>query len=137
MAFHKPVGDQVLYPELSYTLMQIVFEIHNKLGPGFTENIYQAAFVHELTRQQIAYEAQKPIRICYKGIVLGDYRLDLVVEQKIVVELKAVTALNGLFEQQLFSYLKAGHYCLGLLVNFGTRRVEHIRVVHSSYSRHS
>ena len=124
----QSVGKKVLYPELSYTLMKIGFEIHNKLGPGFTENIYEAAFTQELRSNNLYFEKQKPIRIKYKGIILGDYRLDLVVDQKIVIELKAVTSLNDVFKQQLRSYLKAGNYRLGLLLNFGSRRLEYIRI---------
>jgi GxxExxY protein len=71
-----------------------------------------------------------PIQVCYKGIVLGDFRLDLLVEQKVVIELKAVSALNDLFKQQILSYLKAGDYHLGLLINFGTKRLESVRIVH-------
>jgi GxxExxY protein len=130
MVLKKPVGEQVIYPELSYTLMKIAFEIHNMLGPGFTENIYQAAFVHELKSQQIIFDQQKPIQVIYKGIVLGDYRLDLLVEQKVIVELKAVSALNGLFKEQVLSYLKASGYHLGLLLNFGSKRLEHVRIIH-------
>jgi GxxExxY protein len=99
MELKKPVGEQVIYPELSYAILKIAFEIHNTLGPGFTENIYQAAFVYELRSQQIAFEPQKPIQVCYKGISLGDYRLDLVVDQKVILELKAVSTLNDLFKQ--------------------------------------
>jgi GxxExxY protein len=130
MLLKKPVGEQVIYPELSYTIMQIAFEIHNTLGPGFTENIYQAAFVYELKSQRIVFEQQKPVQVCYKGIVLGDYRLDLLVDQKVIVELKAVSALNDLFKQQVLSYLKASGYRLALLLNFGSKRLEHVRIIH-------
>jgi GxxExxY protein len=126
---NKPVGDSVIYPELSYSIMEIAFEVHNTLGPGFTENIYQAAMVFELTNRQIPFEEQKLIRVCYKGIDLGDYRLDLVVDEKMIIELKAVQTLNDLFRQQVLSYLKASGYRLGLLINFGSKRLEHARII--------
>ncbi|OJX40735.1 MAG: hypothetical protein BGO78_05820 [Chloroflexi bacterium 44-23] len=109
--------------------MKIAFEIHNTLGPGFSENIYEAAFIQELRRNNIFAEEQKPILVKYKGVVLGEYRLDLVIENIIVLELKAVAGINEIFKQQLLSYLKAGNYRLGLLLNFGSKRLEHIRIV--------
>jgi len=125
----KSAGDKVLYPELSYKIMQIIFEVHNKLGPGFTEEIYEEAAAYELEAQQILIERQKVIQVIYKGRVVGTYRLDLVIDGKIILELKAVTALNDLFKQQLLSYLKATDLHLGMLVNFGTKRVEYTRIV--------
>lgn len=125
----KLAGDKVLYPELSYKIMQIVFEVHNKLGPGFTEEIYEEATAYELEAQQILLERQKPIQVVYKNKVVGIYRLDLVIDDKIILELKAVTALNDLFRQQLLSYLKATNLHLGILVNFGAKRVEYTRII--------
>lgn len=65
----KVVGVNVFYPELSYEIIEISFAIHNSIGPGFTENIYQAAFAYELTNHQIPFEQQKPIDIPYKNTV--------------------------------------------------------------------
>lgn len=125
----KAAGDKVLHPELSYKIMQIVFEVHNKLGPGFTEDIYEEATVYDLQAQRIIFERQKPIQVVYKNRVMGTYRLDLVIEDKIILELKAVTALNDLFKHQLLSCLKATDLHLGILVNFGAKRVEYIRII--------
>lgn len=63
----KPVGDRVIYPELSFQLMEIAFEIHNQLGPGFGEEIYQKAFEHELAARSVPFERQKTIQVVYKG----------------------------------------------------------------------
>jgi len=105
----KAVGDQVIYPEISFEINKIAFEIHNTIGPGFTENIYEEAFVYELTNRQIPFEQQKTIEVFYKGLCVGSYKLDLLVDQKIIVELKAVSALNDLFKQQVYSYLNWGY----------------------------
>jgi GxxExxY protein len=121
-------GENILFPELSYQLMGIAFDIHNILGPGFSENIYEAAFVKELQSHQIAFEQQLPLEVYYKGERIGIYRLDLLVDKKIVIELKAVSTLNDLFKQQTLSYLKAGNYRLGILINFGSKRLEHTRI---------
>jgi GxxExxY protein len=125
----KLAGDKVLYPELSFKIMQVIFEVHNKLGPGFTEDIYEEATVYDLQAQQILLERQKPIQVIYKNRVIGTYRLDLVIEEKIILELKAVTALNDLFRHQVLSYLKATNLHLGILINFGAQRVEYIRII--------
>ena len=126
----KAVGDQVIYPEISFEINKIAFEIHNTIGPGFTENLYEEAFVYELTNRQIPFEQQKTIEVFYKGLCVGSYKLDLLVDQKIIVELKAVSALNDLFKQQVYSYLKATGFKLGLLINFGSKRLECVRIVH-------
>ncbi len=122
-------GEKVLYPELSYKIMQIVFEIHNMLSPGFTEDIYEEATICELESQQIPYEKQKPIEVYFKGKLMGIYRLDLVVDNKIILELKAVSALNDVYKSQLRSYLKATSLHLGILINFGSPRVQSVRII--------
>jgi GxxExxY protein len=133
----KLVGKDVVYPELSYKLMGIAFEIHNILGPGFSENIYEAAFIKELLNRQIPFEQQKQIEVCYKGEIIGVYRLDLLIDNKIVIELKAVNGLNDLFTKQLISYLKASNYRLGILMNFGSKRLEHFRIPNTKNLSHS
>jgi GxxExxY protein len=126
---NESISKTVLFPELSYQLMSIMFEVHNQLGPGFTEEIYEKAVVYELRCRGIAYEEQKPILVTYKGQPMGNYRLDLVIDENIILELKAVSSLNDQFKQQLLSYLKATDLRLGLLINFGSVRVEHLRIV--------
>ena len=124
----KTVGPNVLYPELSYQIMEIVFEVHKQLGPGFSEEIYGRAVVVEMKRRSIPFEQQKVVSVYYKGELLGTYRLALVIDGKIILELKAVSSLNDLFKRQLLSYLKATGLRLGILINFGSRRVEAVRI---------
>ena len=125
------VGKEVLYPDLSYKVMQAVFEVHNTLGPGFTEDIYEAALALELAFQGIPFERQVPIQVHYKDHFVGNYRLDMVIDQKIILELKAITELNDIFQAQVRSYLCATGLQLGILINFGTKRVQSIRVPHT------
>ena len=120
---------KIIYPELSYQIMKHVFEVHNQLGPGFSENIYEEALAYEFGMNGIEFERQKSIQLSYKGRIVGSYRLDIVVDQKIILELKAVTALNELFKAQLLSYLKATGLRLGILINFGSLKVETDRIV--------
>ena len=121
--------DKIVYRELSYRVMQAVFEVHNTLGPGFTETVYEEALACELELCSIPFERQKAITVSYKGRVVGNHRLDVVVEGKVILELKAVSALTDVFKQQLLSYLKATGLRLGILINFGTPRVEYVRIV--------
>lgn len=109
--------------------MEAVFEVHNILGPGYSENIYEEALVRELKRRNIPHERQKTIDVLYKGEILGEYKLDIVISDKIILEFKAVTELNKIFESQLISYLKATKLKLGILVNFGTKKVTYKRIL--------
>ena len=120
--------DRIIYKDLSYKVMQAVFEVHNALGPGFREDVYEEALAYELELRGIPFERQKQVVVRYKGRSVGVHRLDLVVDGKIVLELKAVSALNDVFKQQTLSYLKASGLKLGILINFGTRRVDYTRI---------
>lgn len=121
--------DRAIYPILSYQVMQAVFEVHNTLGPGFIESVYEEALVFELEIRQIAFERQKNVEVQYKERVVGAQRLDLIIDSRIVLELKAVSALTDAFKQQTLSYLKATGLKLGILINFGAPRVEYVRIV--------
>ena len=120
--------DKVIYRELSYRVMEAMFEVHNTLGPGFIERVYEEVLVHELELRQICFEQQKVITVKYKGKVVGTHQIDLLVDDKIVLELKAVSQLTDVFKQQLLSYLLATDVKLGILINFGTRRVKYTRI---------
>ena len=99
-------------------------EVYNTLGPGFREETYKKALIEELKRQKIRFDIEYPIQIIYKDKSIDEYRLDMVVEGKIIVELKAVNEMHPRFEAQLLSYLKASGLKLGLLVNFGSDELE-------------
>jgi GxxExxY protein len=129
MEKRKTAGEKVLFPELSYQIMNLAYEVHNQLGPGFTEDIYEKAFTVELAAHQMPFEEQKAISIDYKGQFVGNYRIDLVIDQSIILELKAVSELNDLFKHQVLSYLRAAHLHLGILINFGSERLEPVRIV--------
>jgi GxxExxY protein len=122
-------GNKVIYRKLSYRVMKAVFEVHNMLGPGFIEGVYEEALAYELELRGIPFERQKPVTVRYKERVVGTHRLDLVVDGKIILELKAASALTDVFKQQTLSYLKATGLKLGILINFGTPRVEYTRIV--------
>ncbi|MDD5131384.1 MAG: GxxExxY protein [bacterium] len=119
----------LIYPELSYQIMGAIFEVHKQMGPGFIEAVYQKALIEELSSRSIHAETEKSIQLTYKGKKIGTHKLDLVIEDKIVIELKAVERFCAHHQAQLLSYLKASNYKLGILVNFSRKQVEYDRVV--------
>ena len=121
--------DKIIHRELSYRIMQAVFEVHNVLGPGFMECMYEEALACELDLRAIPFERQVGMTVTYKGQTVGTHRLDMVIDGQIILELKAAAGLTDVFKQQLLSYLKAADLRLGILINFGTARVEYVRIV--------
>ena len=119
----------VVYKELSYQIMAAVFEVYNTLGFGFLEKVYERALLKELCLRGIPVEAQKEIKVFYKGEEVGTYFADLVVNNEILLELKAVESLSNFHKAQVLNYLKATGFKLGLLINFGRERVEYKRLV--------
>jgi GxxExxY protein len=89
---NKTVPTKIIYAYLSFKIMECAFEVHNESGPGFTEDIYEQAMTLELEGRGIQYIRQKPMEVNYKNIPIGVYRFDLVVEDKVILELKAVSA---------------------------------------------
>jgi GxxExxY protein len=123
-------GVEIVEKELSYAIMQAAFEVHNQLGPGFMESIYEEAMVCEL-RQVMEIERQKRIVVVYKGEQIGEHVLDLVVNKRIILELKAVTEIAHIHEQQALSYLKTAGLQLAIVINFGSERVQSSRIAHT------
>ena len=93
-------------------------EVHKLLGPGFLESVYEEALSMELQLRGISFARQAPVSVSYKGRIVGDGKIDLLVEDILVVELKAVEALAPIHSVQLLSYLKSTGHKLGLLINF-------------------
>jgi GxxExxY protein len=115
--------------ELTYQINGVIFEVNKVLGAGFLEKIYENALLIELKNRKLRTEAQVPISVKYKGQVVGEYFADIVVEDKIILELKAVDALEKIHEAQILNYLKATGYKVGLLVNFTHPKAEIRRFV--------
>ncbi|HQI87205.1 MAG TPA: GxxExxY protein [Anaerolineae bacterium] len=105
--------------QLSYNIIGAAIEVHRELGPGLLESAYEECLCHELGLRGLPYERQKPLPVVYKGVHLdAGYRLDILVDNRIVLELKAVEALLPIHEAQLLTYLKLGGWQVGLLINF-------------------
>lgn len=122
---------EIVEKELSYAIMQAVYEVHNQLGPGFVESVYEEATARELLARTMKLERQKRIVIHYKGEPIGEHILDLVVNQCVILELKALTEIPRIHEQQALSYLKATSLSLAIVINFGAERVQFSRVVNT------
>jgi GxxExxY protein len=119
-----------LHSVLSHVIIGAAIEVHRHLGPGQLESLYQHALEHELELRAIRYEAQVPVSMSYKGVGVGDLVVDLIVEDKVIVELKSVASFQPIHFAQTLSYMRATELKLGLLINFnvpvlcrGVRRV--------------
>ncbi len=107
--------------ELTRRIIGCAIEVHRQLGPGLLESIYESALCIELELAGLAYQRQRPIPVTYKGHALGEHRLDIVVEDTVILELKSVERFDRVFEAQILSYLRMTELPIGLLINFNTR----------------
>ena len=121
----------LLYSDLTYAINGAAFQVYNNLGHGFLEAVYQEALEIEFKRRSIPYEREKELKIAYDGVELRKtYKADFVCYDKIIVELKAVNALDDVHRAQVYNYLHATGFKLGLLYNFGcTDELEKERII--------
>ena len=110
--------------QMTQTVIGAAIEVHRHFGPGLLEKSYEAALCRELSLQQVSFEQQKRLPLTYKGVTLPQsYQMDLVVEQTVVIEVKAVETVLPIHEAQLLTYLKLGGYHVGLLLNFNVTQL--------------
>ncbi len=115
--------------DLTYRIIGAAMAVHNGIGPGYKEEVYERALAIELERRQIAARRQVPVEVQYEGAPVALFYLDIFVEQRVVVEVKALNhAMTGDELAQVINYLKATGASVGLLLNFGRRRLEYKRV---------
>ena len=117
----------MLYEELTRKIIGCGFEASNELGVGFLESVYEKAMVEALTDAGLKARSQVPIRVSFRGRPVGEFFADIVVEEKVIVELKAVRTLISVHEAQVINYLKATGMEVGLLINFGNPKLEYRR----------
>ena len=122
---------EILFKALSFAIIGAAMEVHKILGPGFLESVYQAALAKELTLRGIPFQRQVELPVTYKGDIIGVYKADLVIDGKIVVEIKGISNLNASHQAQAFHYLAATGLELATLINFGAGSLEYRRVVKS------
>ena len=111
--------------EISYQIRGAVFDVYNELGPGLLEKVYEQALIIELQNKKLQVQKQVPIEVLYRGFDLGlQYRLDLLVNEQVVIELKSVETLLPVHHKQLITYLKLAKKPLGFLINFNTDSIK-------------
>ena len=115
--------------EITYAINGAVFEVNRILGPAFLEKVYENALLIELKNRGLKAENQAPVKVQYKGHSVGEYFVDILVENTVIVELKTVDKISSLHEAQLLNYLKATGIKVGLLVNFKKPKAEIKRIV--------
>ena len=125
-----------MHNELTEKIFGLAFKVHNELGFGFLESVYEKALSVELASAGIVHQLQAPIKVIYNDIVVGDFAADVFVEEKVILELKSVAQLSAAHEVQLVNYLTATKIDIGLLINFGPSKVD-IKRKHREYKKTS
>jgi len=118
-----------LFEEITHKIIGAAFNVYKELCYGFLEKVYENSLLIELRLKGLKAENQQPIRIFYKGETVGDYIADILVEEKVIVELKAEKEYNPKHEAQLINYLRATKLKVGLLINFGSNKCKPKRIV--------
>lgn len=120
----------LVFEETTGKIRQAAFEVHNYFGNGFLEKVYENAFVYKLRQLGIECQQQVPLKVYFEeNVVVGEYIADILVENKIIIELKSVENLDKIHYAQVKNYLKATRIKLGLLVNFGKTKLEFKRII--------
>lgn len=112
---------ELIHKNLTDSILKVYFDVYNELGYGFLEKVYQNSMYLELKSRGFYVEAQKQIKVNYKGVEVGEYYADLIINEKVILELKAAECIVEDFEYQLINYLKATNMEVGLLLNFGKK----------------
>ena len=126
---HIPIMSELLHPELSYRLVGILYKVYNELGGGYQERIYQAAIRRELSKQKIIFIEEAWVDLLYDGNKLSRYRLDFIIEQKIVLELKVAPRFTPRDIMQVLGYLKQSKLELGILASLNRKNMIYRRIL--------
>ena len=113
------------FDDLSNHVIGCAIEVHRHLGPGLLESAYEQCLAHELNRNEIAFQLQHPLPVQYKDVRLDcGYRIDLLIENELILELKSVDEIKGIHEAQLLTYMKLAGVKIGLLINFNVTKLK-------------
>lgn len=123
------VKNEYRYSALTDKIIKVAVDIHKTLGPGFVEKIYQRALYLEFKRNKFKFTRERKIEVAFRGASLGYEQVDFDLENKVLVEIKAVSEINNIHRAQLISYLKASNRRVGLILNFALPKLEIKRVV--------
>ena len=120
---------KLLYADLTYKIIGSAMKVYNTLGHGFLEKVYENSLMVLLKRAGIKAEQQVPIKVWFEGEIVGDYIADILIEDKIILELKVVDKITNIHKAQVLNYLKATGLEIALIINFGGKSLEHIRLI--------
>lgn len=120
---------ELLYKELGYSIVGAAIEVHKVLGSAFLEAVYQKALAYEFLLRQILFEQQVHLPVTYKGQPAGDYKADFIVDNKIIVEIKAISTITSEHQSQALNYLAATGYRLAIILNFGASSLQQKRII--------
>jgi len=124
----SPNSESLLYGDITEKILEAAFEVSKELGFGFLESVYRNAMVIAMRAKRLKVEIEKPISVIFRGQSVGQFYADLFVDDKVIVELKAVSALAPEHSAQTINYLKATGIEVGLLINFGRPKIEYKRL---------
>jgi GxxExxY protein len=122
----------LIYPELSYKLVGLAYNVHNELGHGHLEKIYQKAYAKELKEANIEFKEQAPYKVIYKEEVIGNNYLDFLIEDKVIIELKRSDFYSKKYIEQISNYIKVSNLKLAILINFTSNGVRIKRIVNEA-----
>ena len=126
---------EIVEKDLSYQIVKAGYEVFNELGPGFDEDVYEKALVIVLKKYKCVIEQQKRVKVYFQGQEVGLDKIDLIVDGRVILELKAVSEIAPVHRQQALSYLKATGLELALVINFGATRLQVARVVNTKQKK--
>ncbi len=122
-------NENIIYKELSYKIIELALEVHNELGCGFLEKVYENALMILLDREGIPAKQQAPADVYFQNKVVGQYFADILVDNKLILELKTVDTIANIHKAQVLNYLRATGIKLGLILNFAKPRFQYKRLV--------
>lgn len=123
------MSESLLHGDLTYKIIGIGMQVHSTLGHGFLEKVYENSMMVALRSAGIFAEQQVPNKVMFEGVIVGDYFADILVEKKVILELKACDRITDLHKAQALNYLKATGIDLALILNFGAKSFEHHRLI--------
>ena len=123
------IAEDILYKELSYQIVGLAMQVHRELGFGFSEKVYENALMMLLRQERLPALQQAPLSVYFRGEVVGDYYADIVIENKIILELKSVDRIIDAHRSQVLNYLKATGLQLAIILNFGKNKLEYESLV--------
>ena len=124
------IKEQYIHSDITSEILNIAFEVHKAIGPGFVESVYQKAMLVECNLRKVEADSEIQLPIFYKNVLVGSRRADLLIKQKVIIELKAVIELNDVHLAQAINYLEAFNLEVGLLINFGSKSLQYKRLIH-------